>query len=116
MPEDFKAIGSSASLVWAVQAVPKGNMPCISQAKWYPGPLRPGLGGTKGVTCAVSSIPPNTWRHQSGLSCHSTTDSQQGGGGGTMVLATEAKFCKIKEAERRNHIAQMIVRVFLKGD
>lgn len=39
-------VGSSASLVWALQAVPKGNMPWISQAKWYPGPLRPGLGGT----------------------------------------------------------------------
>lgn len=116
VPEDFKVIGSSVSLVWAVQAVPKGNMPWISQAKWYPGPLRPGLGETKGVTRAMSSIPPNTWRHQGGLSSHSTTDFQQGGGGGTMVLVTEAKFCKIKEAERRNHTAQMIVRVFLKGD
>lgn len=81
-------------------------MAWISQAKWCPEPLRPGLGGTR--VSHVLCPPPLPIRGGTkvDLEVAALAGSQQGGWGGTMVVVTESKFCKIKE--RRDHTAYLI--------
>lgn len=70
------------------------------------GPLRPWLGGTRMPMCSVLH-PSSTWRHQDGFRSYSP--GRLPAGWVRMDHGPEPEFCKIKAAERRDHIASLIV-------
>lgn len=106
MPENFKVIGSPASLVWALQAVPKSTCPGSARHNGVRS-FETRAGRDKDAPLCSVLHPSSTWRHQDGFRSYSP--GRLPAGWVRMDHGPEPEFCKIKAAERRDHIASLIV-------